>query len=53
MSAPYKMIEPDVEFITLQGMSSECGKVAYKVKITYAGHFVGVKEVEILEKLKP
>jgi hypothetical protein len=47
-----QMIEPNIEFITLQGMSSECGKVSYKAKIIYSGHFDIVKKVEILEKLE-
>ena len=51
MSAPYQMVKPNVEFITLQGMSSECGKVSYKVKITYERGFTDVKQVEVLEKI--
>jgi hypothetical protein len=51
MSAPYQMVKPNVEFITLQGMSSECGKVSYKVKITYERGFTDVKQVEVLEKM--
>jgi hypothetical protein len=47
-----QLIEPNIEFITLLGMSSECGKVSYKVKITYKGHFYDVKDVKILEKLE-
>ena len=50
-SAPYQMVRPNVEFITLQGMSSECGKVSYKVKITYERGFTDVKQVEVLEKI--
>lgn len=52
MSAPFQNVAPHVQIFTLMGKSSGCGKLEYKVKVTFASHFEGVKKVEILEKLR-
>lgn len=51
MSSPFENVSPRVQIFILQGISSECGKLNYKVKVTYRGNFDDVKTVEILEKL--
>ena len=51
MSGPIQKVSSQVGIFTLQGMSSECGKLTYKVKVTYDDLFNDVKKVEILEKM--
>jgi hypothetical protein len=51
MSAPFETVAPHVQTFILMGISSECGKLEYKVKVTYQNQFDDVKKVEILEKL--
>jgi hypothetical protein len=51
MSGPFQVVGPDVEILRLQGTSSECGKLDYKVKITYGDNRGIVKKVEVLEKI--
>ncbi len=51
MSAPFQTVAPHVETFTLLGMSGGCGKLEYKVKVTYGRNLDDVKKVEILEKL--
>jgi hypothetical protein len=53
-SGPFQVLKPRVEIIHLLGMSSECGKLAYKIKITYKDDTrFKVKQVEVLEKVTP
>jgi hypothetical protein len=51
MSAPYQFVGPHVEIIRLQGSSSKCGRLDYKVKITYEDNRRIAKQVEVLEKI--
>jgi hypothetical protein len=51
MSAPYQFVEPHVETIMLQGTSTNCGKLDYRVKIIYGDNLGIVKQVEVLEKI--
>jgi hypothetical protein len=52
MSGPFQVVESRVEILKLQGTSSECGKLDYKVKITYKDDNRSVvKQVEVLEKI--
>lgn len=51
MSGPYQKLTSHIQIFTLQGTSSECGKLNYRVKVTYEGLFNDVKQVEILEKI--
>lgn len=51
ISGPFQKVTSRVEIFTLQGMSSECGKLNYRVKVSYEGLFNDVKQVEILEKI--
>jgi hypothetical protein len=51
MSGPFQRVSSHAKIFTLQGVSSECGKLSYKVKVTYEGLFDDVKKVEILEKI--
>ena len=51
MVGPVQWVEPHVRIYILQGMSSECGMLEYKIKVTYGRHPWNVKKVEILEKL--
>jgi hypothetical protein len=53
MSGPYQKVMSHIQIFTLQGTSSECGKLNYRVKVTYEGLFNDVKRVEILEKITP
>ncbi|HSY10414.1 MAG TPA: hypothetical protein VK840_05815 [Candidatus Dormibacteraeota bacterium] len=53
ISSPFQNVESNVQIFTLQGMSSECGKVSYKVEVTYERGFNNVKQVEVLEKIAP
>jgi hypothetical protein len=53
MSGPVQVVEPTVEILRLQGSSSECGKLDYKVKITYGDNRGVVRQVEVLEKITP
>ena len=54
MSGPILKSAPDAEICSLQGSSSVCGKLNYKVRITYTDQrHDEVKEVEILQKLAP
>ncbi len=51
LNGPFQKVTSRVEIFMLQGMSSECGKLNYRVKVTYEGLFNDVKQVEILEKI--
>jgi hypothetical protein len=51
LNGPIQKVTSRVEIFTLQGTSSECGKLNYRVKVTYEGLFDDVKQVEILEKV--
>lgn len=51
MSAPIHTVSPHVETFILMGMSGKCGKLIYKVKVTYGLFMEDVTKVEILEKL--
>jgi hypothetical protein len=51
MSGSFQVEGPDVGILRLQGTSSECGKLDYKVKITYGDNRGIVKKVEVLEKI--
>ena len=50
-SGPFQKVTSHVEIFTLQGISSECGMLNYRVKVTYKGLFNDVKQVEILKKI--
>jgi hypothetical protein len=50
-NGPVQKVSPYIEIFTLQGMSSECGKLSYKVRVTRDDLFNDVKKVEILEKI--
>ena len=50
-NGPVQKVTSHVEIFTLQGMSGECGKLSYKVKVTRDDLFNDVKKVEILEKI--
>jgi hypothetical protein len=50
-SGPFQKVKSHVEIFTLQGMSSECGMLNYRVKVTYQDLFNDVKQVEILKKI--
>jgi hypothetical protein len=51
VSGPYQRVASHIRIFTLQGTSSECGKLNYGVKVTCEGLFDDVKRVDILEKL--
>ncbi len=51
MSGPYQKVTSHIQIFTLQGTSSECGRLNYRVKVTYEGLFNDVKQVDILEKI--
>jgi hypothetical protein len=52
MGGPFQYMKPNVQTMILQGMSSKCGLLNYKVKITYADKiYQDVKQVEVLEKI--
>jgi hypothetical protein len=50
-NGPVQKLGPQVEIFTLQGVSRECGKLRYRVKVTRGALFNDVKKVEILEKI--